>query len=172
MMPSRSQRPTPTPLWAPWRMEYIKHGNKSSGCFLCDYIKDKKGKEPIIATSRHSYVVLNIFPYNPGHLMIVPKQHKGNLEELKADEFHDLSDLTRRSVEIIKKALKPEGINIGLNLGKAAGAGVIDHLHYHVVPRWVGDTNFMPIFSETKVISEHLSTTYKSLREAFSKGGF
>lgn len=160
------------PIWAPWRMEYIKRGNKSTSCFLCEHIKAKKVKEPVIALSKHSYVLLNAFPYNSGHIMIVPKQHKGSLEELMPDEYVDLSDLSKRSIEIIKKALKPEGINLGLNLGKAAGAGFIDHLHYHVVPRWVGDTNFMPILSETKVISEHLSATYKKLREAFAKGGY
>ena len=169
-MPKISQ--TPAPLWAPWRMEYVKHWQESSACFLCEYLKDKKPKEPVIAISKHSYVVLNIYPYNPGHIMIVPKKHKGCLEDLEREEFYDLSDLTRSSIRIIRETLNPEGLNLGLNLGKAAGAGVMDHLHYHMIPRWLGDTNFMPLISETKVISEHLSSTYKTLREAFAKGGF
>lgn len=167
----------PTPIWAPWRMEYIKRGPDSKSCFLCEYLKkdkkneknekDEKIREPILDASKYSYVIMNRFPYNPGHLLIVPKRHIGKLEELKIDEYHDLCDLVRKTIQVVNKALKPEGTNLGLNLGKAAGAGIFDHLHYHVVPRWVGDTNFMPIISETKVISEHLSSTYKTLREEF-----
>ena len=163
-------RPRLTQLWAPWRMEYIKRGD-TSVCFLCNHIKSTKLKEPVLAISKHSYVVLNIFPYNPGHLMVVPKRHVGNLETLKYEEYHDLCDLTRESIQIVKVVLKPEGLNMGLNLGKSGGAGVLDHLHYHLVPRWIGDTNFMPLLAQTKVISQHLSETYRKLNEAFSKKG-
>lgn len=157
----------PTPLWAPWRMEYIKRGNKPSGCFLCDYTKEKKIQEPVLALTKYSFAVLNIYPYNAGHLMIVPKAHKDNPEDLTKEEFSDLTELLKVSVKVIKKSLKPEGLNIGLNLGKASGAGVFDHLHFHIVPRWIGDTNFMPVLSSTKVISEHLTATYNKLKEGF-----
>lgn len=161
----------PTPLWAPWRMDYILKGGKGKGCFFCDYLKKGTLEEPILHLTDHSFAVLNIFPYNSGHLMVVPKRHVSNLDDLSSEELVDFSELLRKSARVVRLALQSEGINIGMNLGEAAGAGVAGHVHFHVVPRWNGDTNFMPVLSETKVISEHLTSTYKRLAPRFSSGG-
>jgi ATP adenylyltransferase len=154
-------------LWAPWRMEYIL-GKKKRGCFLCKKLKEKKNNKEdlILYQGRHVFVIMNRFPYTTGHLMVVPKRHCLHLEQLENDELKELFDLLKTSVRALKASFHPHGFNIGMNIGKMGGAGE-DHLHLHIVPRWAGDTNFMPVLGKTKVISEYLEETYEKLRSAF-----
>lgn len=154
-------------LWAPWRMGYIL-GTKKKECFLCKEIKSKKSKF-IVYKGNFSFVILNIFPYNNGHLMIAPIKHIKNLEELENDEFIEIINLLKSSTKVLKKVLNPDGFNIGLNLGKVSGAGLEDHIHIHIVPRWNGDTNFMPVISNTKVIPQSLKELSKVLKKEFKE---
>ncbi len=153
-------------LWAPWRMEYIL-GKKKRGCFLCKKLKEKTNKERLVLyQGQHVFVIMNKFPYTNGHLMVVPNRHCLNLEQLNTEESKELFELLKVSVRALKASLHPHGFNIGMNIGKMGGAGE-DHLHLHIVPRWAGDTNFMPVLGETRVISEYLEETYEKLRSAF-----
>jgi len=146
-------------LWAPWRIEYIM-GEKNKECIFCQKSKEHKDEENYILLRRKKCIVmLNIFPYNNGHLMIAPYRHIGSIEQLNKEESE------AQMVKLLKRVLHPAGFNIGMNLGKVAGAGIVGHLHIHVVPRWRGDSNFMPVISETKVISEALQKTYQKLKE-------
>jgi len=155
-------------LWAPWRMTYIKQAKKNKGCLFCKKLKEAKDEENyILVRSKLAFVMLNIFPYNSGHLMIVPIRHVGEVEDLKTKESREMISLLQKSIKAIKRAYQPEGFNIGMNLGRTAGAGVLHHLHIHVVPRWNGDTNFMPILAESKIISQGLRETYKQLKKQF-----
>jgi len=147
-------------------MEYISRKRKR-GCFFCRKLKEKKSKENLILyQGKHVFVVMNKYPYTNGHLMVVPKRHCFNLEQLDNNELKELFDLLKASVRVLKTSFHPHGFNIGMNIGKMGGAGE-DHLHLHIVPRWAGDTNFMPVIGKTKVISEYLEKTYKKLRSAF-----
>jgi ATP adenylyltransferase len=153
-------------LWAPWRMEYIgsSREGKDAGCLFCE--KPKEGddeKALILARTELSFAMLNRYPYNSGHLMVAPFRHVGELEEVKDDESLDMQQLVQRCVKALKEAMQPDGFNIGMNLGIVAGAGIPDHLHWHVVPRWTGDTNFMPVAGATKVLPERLGDTYIKL---------
>jgi ATP adenylyltransferase len=151
-------------LWAPWRIEYIE-GEKGSGCILCQKPKDDNDEANfILYRGQHNFMILNAFPYNPGHLMVAPYRHIANLQDLRDEETKEHFDIIKKSLELLRKVMDPAGFNIGLNLGKVAGAGIEKHLHTHIVPRWQGDTNFMPVLSDTKVISEALSGTYKKLK--------
>lgn len=152
-------------LWAPWRVKYVTELiGKTKGCVFCRMLKEKKdAKNFIFARSRLSFAVLNIFPYNNGHILILPNRHVGDLSKLSKAETADLFELLNFSKGILDKAIKPAGYNIGMNLGRAAGAGFPGHLHVHVVPRWKGDVNFMPILAETKVISQSLIVLYKKI---------
>jgi len=151
-------------LWAPWRTEYI-NAKQSGSCFLCTAAKQRRDEVNLILyRGRKAFIILNRFPYNNGHLMIAPYRHVGALEKLTPAESHELWELLRRSVLALKAGVKPEGLNVGLNLGRVAGAGLETHIHIHVVPRWNGDTNFMPVAGQTKVISEALGQTYARLR--------
>jgi ATP adenylyltransferase len=153
-------------LWAPWRMDYIL-GKKKRGCFFCRKLKEKKSKDHLILYQGETvFVVMNKYPYTNGHLMVVPKRHCLNLEQLDNNELKELFDLLKSSVRVLKAAFHPHGFNIGMNIGKMGGAGE-DHLHLHIVPRWAGDTNFMPVIGKTKVISEYLEKTYEKLHSAF-----
>lgn len=157
-------------IWAPWRGEYINSQSDNSKCILCDLLSQKPSDTNLILYStKYSFVVLNKFPYNNGHIMVVPKKHTSNFNELTKREFEDLNNLIKTSVNVINKTYHPQGINIGLNMGRAAGAGIDTHIHYHIVPRWNGDSNFMPIISDTKIISEHILETYKKLKKAFKE---
>ena len=148
-------------LWAPWRNKFIKI-KKLRGCIFC--VKGKKDKNLLIVKrSRHSFAMLNIYPYNNGHIMVSPFRHAKDLKALKDDELLDIIKLTRDMQALLEKKLKPHGFNIGINTGKAAGAGYKDHLHIHIVPRWLGDTNFMPVTADTKVMPESLKELYKLL---------
>jgi ATP adenylyltransferase len=162
----------PERLWAPWRMEYI--GSASSeeeqGCIFCELpAKNDDEATYILARQEHSFAILNKFPYNSGHLMVAPFRHVGTLKDLKDDESLDMAKLLGRCVEALKEAMQPDGFNLGMNLGQVAGAGIPDHVHWHVVPRWSGDTNFMPIVSETKVLPELLRETYEKLRPSLAE---
>jgi ATP adenylyltransferase len=155
-------------LWAPWRMTYI-HQKKRGGCFFCQDLRERKDEENLILyRGKRAFVVMNRFPYNNGHLMVVPGRHCQHLEELSPREGEELFRLLQISVRVLRSSLNPDGFNVGLNLGKAAGAGE-EHVHFHIVPRWVGDSNYMPVLGETKVIPEYLSETYRKLRVAFDR---
>ena len=154
-------------LWAPWRAGFIL-SKKEKGCIFCKRLKEKDSvKNLIVYRGQKALVILNKFPYNAGHTMIVPTRHVGQIEKLKADEAAEFFELLQKTVAIIKKILKPTSMNLGMNLGKASGAGVPGHLHMHIVPRWTGDTNFMPIIGKTKVVSLPLDPIYKKLRKEF-----
>ncbi|MCM8776802.1 MAG: HIT domain-containing protein [Candidatus Omnitrophica bacterium] len=157
-------------LWAPWRMAYIKQNDKKRECFLCRAIKSRDDKKNfILYRGKNAFVVINIFPYNNGHLMIVPNRHTGSIEGIKKEEERELFFLLKASVKIIKKVIRPTGFNIGINLGEIAGAGVAGHLHFHIVPRWKGDTNFMPVISNSKVICQSLKELYDLLYPEFKE---
>jgi len=153
-------------LWAPWRMEYIERPSET-GCILCQKPGEQNDEASfILYRGQSNFIILNTFPYNPGHLMIAPYRHTANLQDLTDDEAREHFDIVRKSVELLTRALKPAGFNVGLNIGKVAGAGIEEHLHTHIVPRWQGDANFMPVLSNTKVIPEALAATYKKLKSA------
>jgi len=152
-------------LWAPWRIRYIMR-KKEEGCIFCDKPQEKKDEENyILLRGKTSFVILNTYPYNNGHLMIAPYRHIASIEEMRPEESIEIMELASRMVKLLKEVMQPEGFNIGMNLGRAAGAGIEDHLHLHIVPRWVGDYNFMPLLSKTKVIPEALEESYKKLKE-------
>jgi ATP adenylyltransferase len=160
-------------LWAPWRSEYIaSSGNAdaaSSGCVFCGLHSDPNNDETqfVLHRASHNFIVLNIYPYMSGHLLIVPYEHIGELDAASKETTDELMDLTKRCQTALRDVYQPEGFNIGMNLGRAAGAGIVDHIHIHILPRWTGDTNFMTTVGETRVISEDLTTTYQKLREKF-----
>lgn len=151
-------------LWSPWRMEYILN-IKKRGCIFCRKLKEPDDKAYIVQRKPTCFSMLNIFPYNNGHLMVAPKRHVSKLDSLTKRELTELMLLLADSQKLIQKRLKPQGFNIGLNLGRSAGAGVVGHLHFHIVPRWEGDTNFMPLLSNTKVIPQLLGETYRLLKK-------
>lgn len=153
-------------LWAPWRIQYIA-SPKGSGCILCQkHRQNNDDANFILYRGQSNFIILNAFPYNPGHLMVVPYRHVANIEDLTSDESREHFNLVKKSLALLKEVLKPGGFNIGLNIGKIAGAGIEEHLHTHIVPRWQGDVNFMPVLADTRVISEGLAATYKKLKGA------
>ena len=143
-------------------------GPKQPGCIFCTLPAAADQRAALVlAQTPHTVLMLNRFPYTNGHVMVAPRQHTGELRALGAEEYSELSEMLRRTVAVLQRELQAEGMNVGLNLGHAAGAGIPDHLHWHVVPRWVGDTNYMPLISEVRVIPEHLEALYDRLRPAF-----
>ena len=155
-------------IWAPWRMAYVDQSARENGCIFCRKYQERDLRAALVLTqTSHSLIMLNKYPYNNGHLLLAPKRHESNLSNLSMEEYADLNEALRRSVEIIGKVLNPGGFNLGVNLGKCAGAGVEDHLHWHVVPRWEGDTNFMPVVAETRVMPQHLLDSYDRLHAHF-----
>jgi ATP adenylyltransferase len=154
-------------LWAPWRLAYVAAAKPPAGddpCFICRGLAEDDDRRNLIALrTARSVVVLNRFPYNNGHLLIAPVTHKGRLDELTSDELLEVMETLRRMVGHLDELMHPDGYNIGLNLGAAAGAGLPGHLHWHIVPRWKGDTNFMPILADVKVIVQSLDTLYDLL---------
>lgn len=156
-------------LWSPWRMKYILN-SKAKGCVFCKMSEEKRDrKNYILYRGEHNYVIMNLYPYNNGHLMIVPYKHTYTIEKLSKAEAADFIELTGKSVTVLKKAFSPDGFNIGMNLMEAAGAGIEAHIHMHIVPRWNGDTSFMPVLFETRVIPESLDDTYSKLLPFFLK---
>jgi len=161
---------TERPLWAPWRIEYIT-GPKDDDCIFCAAAASRNqdpAHQPIDRTE-HCLTILNAFPYSPGHVMVAPVRHVAAIDDLSADEMLETMQLARRSILAIRKAMTPDGFNAGWNQGKVAGAGIADHLHLHVVPRWNGDTNFMPVLADTNVIPQALEATREVLVEALAE---
>jgi len=153
-------------LVAPWRIDYILR-EKEKGCFFCRNSQQSADRENlIIIRDRTCFAMLNAYPYNPGHLMISPYKHTGDINELAEEELADLFHLTRRCKQLLQKAMKPEGYNIGINEGQCAGAGVLDHVHMHLVPRWNGDTNYMPVLGNTRVLPQALDDIYETLSKS------
>jgi len=156
-------------LWSPWRMEYVKR-EKEKGCVFCNRIKQNDDKKNLILIRyKYSFVIMNLYPYNNGHLMVVPYRHVSDYGSLKEIERNEIAELTNLSIKVMKNVLNPQGFNIGMNIGSIGGAGIADHLHQHIVPRWEGDTNFMPIIGHTKVIVDSLNETYNDLKIGFFK---
>ena len=157
-------------LWAPWRMEYILSEKKGVSCIFCpgDY-RTQDEERLILYVGSLSMVMMNRFPYNNGHLLVAPIKHEKGLEDLSHEENLDILLMVRRSISILKEIMNPEGFNVGLNLGRVPGGGMEEHMHFHIVPRWNGDTNYMTVFGEVRVIPEHIKETYKKLRNAFDK---
>jgi ATP adenylyltransferase len=156
-------------LWAPWRLSYVTAAQvPSSECVFCN-TRAGRDIDLVVLRGRHSYVILNLYPYNNGHLMVVPNRHLSTLEALTPDEQSELMQLTRLAEMALNEAYRPQGINVGINLGKAAGAGIENHLHIHLVPRWSGDTNFMTAVGQTRVLPEDLGATAARLRPIFEK---
>ena len=156
-------------LWAPWRMEYIGQEPKP-GCLFCRVIENPNDPDANLVVWRPTgaVVMLNKFPYNAGHVMVAPVAHKSDLADLTDDESADLMAALRRTLNVLRATLEPEGFNVGSNIGRVAGAGIPDHVHLHVVPRWNGDTNFMPVLGEVKVVNEHVERTAEKLKRAFA----
>ncbi len=154
-------------IWAPWRAEFVL-GEKEKGCIFCNRLKlEDSVKNLIVYRGKQNFVILNKYPYNSGHTMIVPNRHLAHLERLTESEANEFFELTRLTISVLKKALKPHSLNIGMNLGRSSGAGIPEHLHMHVVPRWQGDSNFMPVIGKTKVISVPLETVYDAIKKEF-----
>jgi len=161
----------PSTLWAPWRMTYIA-GPHASGCLFCGIAAEATDKQNLILhRGQFTFVVMNRYPYNNGHLMIVPYAHRGDLAALSDDESLAMMREAQRATRILREASRAEGFNLGFNLGQVAGAGIADHVHLHVVPRWGGDTNFMPALADTKVMPEYLDATYDLLAPYFREPG-
>jgi ATP adenylyltransferase len=156
-------------LWAPWRLAYVTSASgEPAGCIFC-HITDPGRSDLIVARGRLSFVILNLYPYNNGHLMVVPNRHVPNLASMEPAELAELMQLTRRAEMALDEAYKPQGINVGINLGRPAGAGVADHLHVHLVPRWNGDTNFMTVVGNVRVVPEALDATKAKLEPIFAR---
>ncbi len=161
-------------LWSPWRSKYIesfseKADGKGKSCVFCDKLSERDDeKNLIVCRSTLCAIVMNIYPYNSGHLMIVPFAHKGDFEDLTEEENIDVMRQTRLAIELLRLTSHPDGFNFGANLGRVSGAGIADHVHFHVVPRWSGDVNFMPVLADVKVISESLDQTYRKLTAALN----
>jgi ATP adenylyltransferase len=154
-------------MWAPWRMEYIL-GPKDASCIFCSFPQRNSHREDLVlVVEEHAFVCLNKYPFAAGHLLVVPRRHVSSLSDLDDAEADALFRLLRKSVARLTETLHPEGVNVGFNLGKAAGAGIAEHLHAHVVPRWVGDTNFMPVVADVRVMPEYLEQTYDKLVPLF-----
>lgn len=154
-------------LWAPWRVEYIQ-GEKPKGCILCESPKDECAINNLcLYKGESNFIIMNKYPYNPGHLMVAPYRHIATPEEFTGTELDEHYMLVQRCLRVLREAFKPHGFNIGMNLGKVAGAGIAEHCHTHIVPRWEGDANFMPVLANTRVISESMGAVYNRLKDRF-----
>ena len=156
-------------LWSAWRLLYVSGGAKSESCVFCDAQTTPKAESLIVFRGATAFVILNLYPYNNGHLMVLPNRHIASLAAATHEELCEMIDLTKRAEVALAEAYAPHGLNVGINLGKAAGAGILDHLHIHVVPRWNGDTNFMTIVGQTRVLPEELPQTAERLRPIFAR---
>jgi len=157
-------------LWSPWRMEYIENSNKVDGCVFCMMQELQDGPENLIALrGEHSFVILNRYPYTSGHLMVVPFEHKPNLEELDPETRAEMMELTSRCMSMLRKIYNPQAFNMGANIGEAAGAGIKEHVHIHIVPRWAGDTNFMSAVGDVRVLPESLESTWQRVKKGFEE---
>lgn len=160
-------------LWAPWRIEYIRRDkSKKEVCIFCQKAsEDDDKKNLIVYRGKTAFILLNLYPYNNGHLMVAPYRHTHDFTGLSEEETGEINILTQRSLKVLESCLKPQGFNIGMNLGNVSGAGIADHIHQHIVPRWLGDTNFMPVTGNTKVMLHGLQETWIELHKAFQKFG-
>lgn len=156
-------------LWAPWRLQYILEGNTEECIFCIKPAEDKDRENLILYRGKNVYTIMNLYPYNNGHLMVVPYQHVEDLDDLPGDFLFELIIITKRAEAILKQVFSAQGFNIGFNLGKAAGAGIDEHLHIHIVPRWMSDTNFMPVLADLKVIPQHILAAYDLLLPFFKE---
>lgn len=164
----QSAHPPMNYLWSPWRMTYIDNANKEAGCIFCNaQAKEDSPENLIIQRGRLAFVILNRYPYTSGHVMVVPFVHKPNLEELDSATRAEIMELTSESTRVLREIYKTKSFNVGANIGEAAGAGVKEHVHIHIVPRWIGDTNFMSTLAETRVLPEVLDDTWRRIREGF-----
>ncbi|MEW6727403.1 MAG: HIT domain-containing protein [Bacillota bacterium] len=155
-------------LWAPWRSKYVTSAiEPDPECIFCQKFKDSRDQQNyVLARTERCFVLLNLYPYNNGHLLIAPQRHVGEMDDLSGEELQELFEVTRWMARLLRRAMKPDGFNIGINVGRVAGAGIPGHFHIHIVPRWNGDVNFMPVFGDVKVISESLDDSYCKLKEA------
>jgi ATP adenylyltransferase len=156
-------------LWSPWRHAYVTRKGEDSGCPFCDAITSEEGRALILAEGPSCFVILNLYPYNSGHLMVVPRRHVGTLAALEKPELSEMAEWARRAEMALSEAYQPQGINLGMNVGRPAGAGILDHLHVHLVPRWTGDTNFMSVIGHVRVLPEELPRTAERLRPIFDR---
>jgi ATP adenylyltransferase len=154
-------------LWAPWRLEYIEQADAEPGCIFCRALEGDDEAGYVVRRGRKAFVLLNRFPYASGHLMVAPSRHVGEFSELEDDEALDVHRLASQGMGALAQLYGPQGFNLGWNLGRIAGAGIVDHVHMHVVPRWAGDTNFMPVLADVKVLPEHLAETRRRLAETW-----
>jgi len=157
-------------LWTPWRYAYVSGADLISGCIFCNAPKQIDQQALIVHRGTHCYVILNLYPYTNGHVMVVPYAHLDELQKLPADAAQEMMSLTQRSEGILRSLYRPDGINLGMNIGKAAGAGVAGHIHMHVLPRWVADANFISVIGETRVLPETLQVTWERISKAFASG--
>ena len=157
-------------LWTPWRFEYIRTADQATSCVFCQVLEDTHdAANLVLCRGKHSFVILNLFPYTSGHLLCVANRHVSFLADADSEELHELIEMSRRCEEALRREYRPDGYNLGFNLGRAAGAGVEHHLHLHVLPRWVGDSNFVSVVGETRVLPEELPVTYKRLLPYFKE---
>ncbi len=154
-------------LWAPWRLEYIEAADEQEGCFFCRAASGDDEEGLVVRRGEHAFVLLNRYPYASGHLMVAPFRHEGEFGELAAEEALEIHRLAASGLGALAESMGPQGFNVGWNLGRIAGAGVVDHVHLHVVPRWAGDTNFMPVLADVKVLPEALGNTRRKLAAAW-----
>jgi ATP adenylyltransferase len=156
-------------LWTPWRYAYVTGADQKPGCIFCNAPKETDQQAHIVHRGTHCYVILNTYPYTNGHVMVVPYAHLDELQKLPTDAAQEMMALTQKMESVLRKLYVPDGINLGMNIGKAAGAGVAGHIHMHILPRWIADANFVSVIGETRVLPESLDVTWERIRDAFSK---
>jgi ATP adenylyltransferase len=154
-------------LWAPWRLEYVASADSATGCVFCDALAGDDEERLVVHRGEHAFVLLNRFPYTSGHFMVAPSRHTGDLASLEPDEVLEIHRLATEGLAALAELYGPDGSNLGWNIGRSAGAGIVDHVHLHVVPRWAGDTNFMPVLADVRVLPEHLAATRQRLAAAW-----
>lgn len=155
-------------IWSPWRLRYMIKNEKKPGCVFCNALQEQDGPENLIVLrGKYTFVILNLYPYTSGHVMILPLEHRPTLEDLSPETRYELMEQTTLAITVLRKEYHPQGFNVGINIGEAAGAGIIDHVHIHVIPRWAGDTNFLSTAGDTRMIPESLVDTYQRIQQAW-----